>query len=145
MGINICDIGKRLRMCRRDADMTQEELAEKLGYTSRTSISRVEKGEAEMPLSKLARCADIFGVELSVLVYGESREPDTIEKKIGARIRQARKSADLTQMELAKKLGYTNQTTIARIEAGTNEIPVSKLIDCADILNVDVVYLLVGR
>lgn len=36
------NIGERIRKCRENLDMTQEELALKLGYKSRSSVNKVE-------------------------------------------------------------------------------------------------------
>lgn len=45
--------GARLRHYRERAGMTQKELADKLGYTSHTSIYKIEIGDNSIPLSKL--------------------------------------------------------------------------------------------
>lgn len=45
--------GARLRHYRERAGMTQKELADKLGYTSHTSIYKIENGDNSIPLSKL--------------------------------------------------------------------------------------------
>ncbi|MPM32450.1 hypothetical protein SDC9_79012 [bioreactor metagenome] len=55
---------------------------------------------------------------------------DKLRKKIKAR----REELGLTQYELAKKLGYKSKSTIAKIEAGKNELNQSKLTAFADAL-----------
>ena len=76
------------------------------------------------------------------------READEIKNKeleiIGRRVREARIAIGLTQDELAEKMGYTSRTTINKIEMGINGVPNSKLSLLAEILNVDISYLLVG-
>ena len=76
------------------------------------------------------------------------READDIKNKeleiIGRRVREARIAIGLTQDELAEKMGYTSRTTINKIEMGINGVPKSKLSLLAEILNVDISYLLVG-
>ena len=76
------------------------------------------------------------------------READDIKNKeleiIGRRVREARIAIGLTQDELAEKMGYTSRTTINKIEMGINGVPNSKLSLLAEILNVDISYLLVG-
>lgn len=76
------------------------------------------------------------------------READDIKNKeleiIGRRVREARIAKGLTQDEVAEKMGYTSRTTINKIEMGINGIPNSKLPLLAEILNVDISYLLVG-
>ena len=76
------------------------------------------------------------------------READDIKNKeleiIGRRVREARIAKGLTQDEVAEKMGYTSRTTINKIEMGINGVPNSKLSLLAEILNVDISYLLVG-
>ena len=76
------------------------------------------------------------------------READEIKNReleiIGRRVREARIAKGLTQDEVAEKMGYTSRTTINKIEMGINGIPNSKLSLLAEILNVDISYLLVG-
>ena len=48
------DIGERIRALRLEHSMTMDELAKLVGYNSRASISRVEHGETDLPLSKVS-------------------------------------------------------------------------------------------
>ncbi|GAA4653955.1 hypothetical protein GCM10023142_10930 [Anaerocolumna aminovalerica] len=50
------------------------------------------------------------------------------------RIKQRREELGLSQDELAKKLGYKSRSTIAKIEAGVNDIPQSKIEEFAEAL-----------
>lgn len=45
--------GARVKYYREKAGKTQKELADELGYTSHTSIYKIEHGENSIPLSKL--------------------------------------------------------------------------------------------
>lgn len=54
--------GENLRKIRTIRGITQEELSEKLGYSSRSSINKIESGERDMPRSKIALAAKILGV-----------------------------------------------------------------------------------
>lgn len=60
--------------------------------------------------------------------------------EIGQRMRELRESARLSQMEIAKLCG-TNQTTIARMEAGKTAPSVKILVWWADYFNVSMDYL----
>ncbi len=51
-------------------------------------------------------------------------------------IRRRRIELNMSQDELAKKLGYSSRTTIAKIEAGKIDIPISKVIAFADALDI---------
>lgn len=61
---------------------------------------------------------------------------------LGENIRAARERLNMTQDELAKKLGYKSRSSINKIESGENDIPQSKVIDFAKALDVTVMDLL---
>lgn len=53
-----------------------------------------------------------------------------------------RKELGITQEELAFRMGYKSKSTINKIELGINDIPQSKVVKFAEILNVSVAYLM---
>ena len=53
---------------------------------------------------------------------------------VGYRILQRRKELDLTQEELARRMGYKSKSTINKIEMGINDIPQSKIMKFAEVL-----------
>ncbi len=61
--------GKRVRKLRRALDMSQEELANKIG-TSRSYISALEHGEYEPKLETMKKIAKAFKINLDELVKG---------------------------------------------------------------------------
>lgn len=61
---------------------------------------------------------------------------------IGERIQQRRIELNMTQEELAKKIGYTNKSTIARIETGTNQLRQSKIYEIAKALDTTPGYIM---
>ena len=50
-----------IKTLRKAAKMTQEELARRTGYTDRSSIARIEKGEIDLPQSKVKQFAEALG------------------------------------------------------------------------------------
>ena len=62
---------------------------------------------------------------------------------IGEKIKLRRKTLRWSQRELAEKMGY-NHSTITRIEAGQIDIPLSKILQFADVLDTDISYLMGG-
>lgn len=60
----------------------------------------------------------------------------------GARVRAARAAAGLTQLELARAMGYSTRSTISRIESGDNQIPMDRLDALAAALGTTPAYLL---
>ena len=66
-------MGARLAQARRGQNMTQEQLAEKLGVT-RQAVSRWESDTAYPETDKIVRMAALFGVSCDYLL-GASNEP----------------------------------------------------------------------
>ena len=57
---------------------------------------------------------------------------------IGERIKQGRLAKGWTQRQLAEKMGYSNHSTVARVEAGRIDLPQSRVAQFADVLGVSV-------
>ncbi len=55
---NTLDIGKRIKNLREEQGMTQEELASKLGYKSRSTINKIESGINNLTQDKIKFFAD---------------------------------------------------------------------------------------
>jgi transcriptional regulator with XRE-family HTH domain len=60
---------RRIRGLREHARLTQVQVAEALGV-SQAAYSRLEKGEVEVPLSKLFVLCEIYGLTLQDLIKG---------------------------------------------------------------------------
>lgn len=54
------EIGKRIRTRREELGMTQEELASKLGYKSKTTIAKIENGVNDIVQSKVIEFAQVL-------------------------------------------------------------------------------------
>lgn len=53
---------KNIKERRVQIGMSQDELAKKTGYTSRSSIAKIEKGEVDLQQSKIELFAKALGV-----------------------------------------------------------------------------------
>lgn len=79
------ELYKNIREYRLAKKMTQAELAEKAGYTDRSSIARIEKGEIDLPQSKIILIAKALNVDAGILmgndgiVVEQMPEPDNDE------------------------------------------------------------------
>ena len=62
------NIADRIQYLRKTKGMSQEELAQKTGYKSRTSIAKIEKGLVDLPQSKIALFAKALNVDTEVLM-----------------------------------------------------------------------------
>lgn len=87
-------ISKNVRYLRYKRGFSQDEIAERLGYKSYTTIQKWESGVSEPPLSVAHELAKIFNVDINDLVNRDI-ERDDLEKselklvgKVGNRARQ---------------------------------------------------------
>ena len=53
---------KNIKALRKQHNLSQEELAQRTGYTDRSSIAKIEAGEVDLPQSKIQLFADVFHV-----------------------------------------------------------------------------------
>ena len=70
-GIADMNIGDRIRNRRLALNMTQEELAKKLGYKTKGSISKIESNERELPTRKIKQFAEILDTSPAYLMGWE--------------------------------------------------------------------------
>ena len=68
------DMGNRIYLLRKSMNMTQEELAEKIG-TTKQNIYRYEKGLVDnIPIFRIKKMSDVFGVSPEYLTGWEKKE-----------------------------------------------------------------------
>jgi transcriptional regulator with XRE-family HTH domain len=60
-------IGSKIRAARKALGYTQKELAQKMAYTE-SGISRVEKGEIDLPISKIKLFSSVLRVPVDYLI-----------------------------------------------------------------------------
>lgn len=66
----------RIKSCRTELGLTVEELAHKMGYKDKSSISKIENGKADIPQSKIAAFADALQTTPAYLMgWEEQPEP----------------------------------------------------------------------
>lgn len=73
-------IGRFLAKLRKEKNMTQQELADKLGVTDR-AISHWENGRALMDISLLKPISEIFDISIAELISGEYVNNDEIRNR----------------------------------------------------------------
>lgn len=73
-------LADRVRIRREELGLSQEQLALRMGYSSRTSINKIENGR---PCSQkiIARLADALNVSIPYLMGWEDKEHREIQKK----------------------------------------------------------------
>lgn len=73
------DLYINIRQLRKDLGLSQQELAEKLGYNDRSSIAKIESGNVDLPQSKIEAFAKVLGVKASELMgWTDDPLPDPV-------------------------------------------------------------------
>jgi transcriptional regulator with XRE-family HTH domain len=67
-------IGDNIRKRREELNLSQEELALKLGYKSRSSINKIEKNLTDIPQSKISEFANALETSVTYLMGWTKKE-----------------------------------------------------------------------
>lgn len=94
--------GKLLKELRKEKEMTQEQLAEQLGVSSRT-VSRWETGSNMPDLSVLIELADLYHVDIRELIDGE-RKSENVNQETKDTLVKAADYAEQEKKCLKKKM-----------------------------------------
>ena len=71
MAIDYSIIGQRLKKARKEKNLTQEELAEKIDV-SIAFLSRIERGSSQINLKRLSQICEILGITEGEILNGVS-------------------------------------------------------------------------
>lgn len=61
--IELLTVGKRIARCRKNCDLTQAELADQLGFSTK-HLSAIERGKVRLNLDTLYHIANILNVDI---------------------------------------------------------------------------------
>lgn len=67
-------LGENIKRARMKAQISQDELAKRLGYKSRSTIAKIESGENDLTQKKVAAFAKALNVSIDFLMDGDSNE-----------------------------------------------------------------------
>lgn len=146
---------EKLRFLRQTHQLTQAELAHRLGLAKQGYISNLEAGRKAPSLELVLRIGDLFGVTSDELIRGTSLDdrlrghlnPDAAAqvsppRLFGAKLRHLRLKHQVSQADLAQQLGLARQGYISNIEMGHRDPSLDMVIRVADHFNVSIEYLL---
>jgi transcriptional regulator with XRE-family HTH domain len=71
-------VGNNILNRRKSLCLTQEELAKKMGYKSKSTINKIELGINDIPQSKIAKFAEVLGTTPAQLMGWEAQEEKNI-------------------------------------------------------------------
>ncbi|MFQ8705674.1 MAG: helix-turn-helix domain-containing protein [Thomasclavelia sp.] len=92
----------QIRNLRKNLGMSQQELAKKTGYTSRSSIAKIENGEVDLPISKIALIAKALDTNPSTLMGLDSIVENRKKESQPFNLKALKRLID-TESELAYK------------------------------------------
>ena len=70
-------LGEKIFNLRTNLNMTQEELATKMGYKSRSTVNKIELGKISVPAKKIEKFAKVLGVTPAYLTGWDDNQPIT--------------------------------------------------------------------
>ena len=100
-------LGEKVRLKREKLNLSQEELAEKMNYKSKTSIHKIEVGITDLPLSKVKELAAVLNTTPAYLMGWEDKKENNI-------------FSQLTDEELAKLEKFNNMSTVMFMNEGND-------------------------
>lgn len=89
------NVGQNIAIARKAAGLTQEELATKVGYKTKSAINKIEMGLRDLPQKKIAAFADALGTTPGHLMGWDTPAPAAEQ---GALAAQVLKDPDLLSM-----------------------------------------------
>ena len=104
-------IGARIKEARESANMSQKELADKLGYESATAISLLESGDRKVSICSLEHIARLLARDIPFFL-GKAEKPD-IRHALRASKELSKKEEDeiLNFIEFVKSRKNTDDRT----------------------------------
>lgn len=107
------ELYQNIRNRRKELGMSQDELAKKVGYTSRSTIARIENGEIDISRSKIIAFAEALKTTpMDLLGWSDDGniETDDLNRQISFKSREqydaiVRLSSDSELMALVEKAG----------------------------------------
>ncbi len=101
-----------IKRLRENLGLSQESLAEKVGYKDRSSIAKVEAGLVDLTQSKISAFADALGVSPAKLMgIDEKNPPALVDERIWKSI-----CADSAKLRLVTWIAGADSETFRRME-----------------------------
>lgn len=126
------ELADRVRLRRIELGLSQEELAEKMGYSSRSSINKIEMGRpvSQKIILRLAKALDTTPAYL----MGWDQE---MNDSFGEKLKELRAKKNVTIMEMAEEI-HIDVSTLIQYENGTRKVPLEVMNRIADYFGIDV-------
>lgn len=96
-------VGHRIKARRESLGMTQDELAEKVGYKHKTSISKIENNKTDISTTDLERFAEVLETTVQYLMGWDANWLNRHNPK-NDRLVRAYEEADLKTKDIVNRL-----------------------------------------
>lgn len=63
------DVGNKIKTRRKSLGISQQELAEAVGYSNKSMVSLIESGRVNVPMDKIVQIADYLKIPVSSLFF----------------------------------------------------------------------------
>ncbi len=81
------EIGEKIKLRRNELGWTQQQLADKMGYTSKSTIARIEKGNNDVAQKNISKFAEVLNVSIAYLMdWTEEAESKPIRIPVLGRV-----------------------------------------------------------
>ena len=127
-GVYMLEIYKRIRARREELGISQEELAKRMGYKSRSSINKIEKGENDIPQSKIVSFAQALRTTPEALM-GWEQSPGPASDDLPTVSPTGQKIDARTRRQLEKVLDDDNLTYNGVVLNGEDKEKVKKALE----------------
>ena len=92
------NFGERIRKMRMELGITQEELATRMGYVSKSTITRIEQGTRDIPQNKIVKFAEALNTTPAVLMGWIEEKEGKKNDALGDIVDKLRKDEGLLSM-----------------------------------------------
>ena len=113
-------VGENILYMRKRLGWTQEELATKMGYKSKSTINKIELGINDIPQSKIVKFADVLGTTPAHLMgWNDDEESNSPEELVLS-------EGEKLWMELYNRLSDETRTVFINMMESFDKIPADK-------------------
>lgn len=110
------NVGKNILTLRKKLGWTQEDLARRVGYTSKSTINKIEMGSRDLPQKKIKAFADALGVTPAYLMGWEyEASPERDDKKEKPSDTEGLSENHIKLIEFAKSVPEDKAEMILRV------------------------------
>lgn len=143
-------VGQRMRLARKMAGFTLDQVAEFLGYTSRTQVVKLESGRTMIPAATVVMFCEALNIDIKEIMEMRvgnggkttldaevSTRRQKYNEEVGHRIKVWRRVRKMSLIEMSRRMGYQSDSTMGKLERGEIRITVSMLMEVCEILEVE--------